>query len=173
MKRKYVPIFVGLSLLITFASNVQAEIYKWMDKNGTVRYTDTPPPNGSKPLSTFKHNTPKPVSPAPTKSTLPADAMTNPVQTSNGSAQTGGSSEELEKKKREIEEIEKKNKAEKEAQAKQKQLNCAAAKANFQSYDQGGRIYKNDEKGERVYLGDKELADGAAQAKKEISQYCN
>ena len=173
MKRYRAVLLIGISLLSTHAIQAHAEIYKWVDKNGTVRYTDTPPPSGSKSLTTLKNKATTPAQPPVGDSTMPADAVTNPAQSSNGSAQTNGSAAELEKKKREIEEIEKKNKAEKEAQAKQKQLNCAAAKANYQSYSQGGRIYKNNEKGERVYLGDKDLADGAAQAKKEISQYCN
>jgi hypothetical protein len=162
MQRINIPLVIFFSAGVALGFQAHAEIYKWTDKDGTVRYTDTPPPSGAKPLKTIKKNATNSPSVAPA-----------PASSSQPSPQQQASPEELAKKKREIDEIEKKNKAEKEAQAKQKQLNCAAAKANFQSYSQGGRIYKNDENGERVYLGDQELADGAAQAQKEINENCN
>lgn len=164
MKQSFVIIATGLAMFVANVAPVHAEIYKWVDKDGTVRYSDTPPPNGVKSVTTIKKKS-SPTSVPPTINPVGNGAQAN--------SQVSESTEDLAKKKREIEEIEKKNKAEKEAQARQKQLNCAAAKANFQSYNQGGRIYKNDANGERVYLGDQELADGAAQAKREINEYCN
>lgn len=170
MENSYMKLVMVLGALLLTALPVHAEIYKWVDKDGTVKYTDTPPPNGAKTLSTIKKKTTNPAT-APVVAT--DGSLTNSAQTQAIGADGAASEQELAKKKREIEEVEKKNKAEKEAQAKQKQLNCTAAKSNYQSYSQGGRIYKMNEKGERVYLGDKELADGAAQAKREINENCN
>lgn len=171
MRNGYLNSMVALSVLLITALPVQAEIYKWVDKDGTVKYTDTPPPSGAKSIGTLRK---KAASPPPVTSPAPGStAVTATPQANAGAEQADMSAKELEKKKREIEEVEKKNKAEKEAQAKQKQLNCTAAKSNYQSYSQGGRIYKTNEKGERIYLGDKQLADGAAQAKREIEEYCN
>lgn len=172
MRTGYVKSVLMLGVLWMLALPVQAEIYKWVDKDGSVKYTDTPPPAGAKSLSTLRKKLPAAPAASPSASS-PSAVVANPAQVNSGSEQTDASAKELEKKKREIEEVEKRNKAEKEAQAKQKQLNCTAARSNYQSYSQGGRIYKTNEKGERIYLGDKELADGAAQAKKEMEQYCN
>ena len=171
MKLNYFRLVVSLSVLLITALPAQAEIYKWVDKDGTVKYTDTPPPSGAKSIGTLgkKATSPAPVASPASGSSL--DAAT--PQANSGTGQSDVSAKELEKKKREIEEVEKRNKAEKEAQAKQKQLNCTAARSNYQSYSQGGRIYKTNEKGERVYLGDKQLTDGAAQAQREINEYCN
>lgn len=171
MRKDYLNSIIAMSVLLVVALPVQAEIYKWVDKDGTVKYTDTPPPAGAKSIGTLRK---KATSPAPVTSPVAGSSVdTATPQAKAGTEQTDISSKDLEKKKREIEEVEKKNKAEKEAQAKQKQLNCTAAKSNYQSYSQGGRIYKTNEKGERVYLGDKQLADGAAQAQREINEYCN
>ncbi len=170
MKNAYVKSLIALGALLITTLPAHAEIYKWVDKDGSVKYTDTPPPNGAKTLSTIKKKATNPVT---TPVAAPGGVLANPAQTQAIGADGTASEQELAKKKREIDEVEKKNKAEKEAQAKQKQLNCTAAKSNYQSYSQGGRIYKTNEKGERIYLGDKELADGAAQAKREINEYCN
>ncbi|MGE3571780.1 MAG: DUF4124 domain-containing protein, partial [Burkholderiales bacterium] len=35
-----------LALLLAFASGAAAQLYRWVDKDGRVRYTDTPPPAG-------------------------------------------------------------------------------------------------------------------------------
>lgn len=168
MINEYAKLAIALGALLLTALPVQAEIYKWVDKDGTVKYTDTPPPNGAKTLSTIKK---KAASPAPV--VAPDGAITNPVQPQVTGGDGAASEQDLAKKKREIEEIEKKNKAEKEAQAKQKQLNCSAAKANYQSYSQGGRVYRMNEKGEREYLDDKGLSEGAAKAQRDMQEYCS
>lgn len=174
MINEYTKLAIALSALLVTVLPVQAEIYKWVDKDGTVKYTDTPPPNGAKPLSTIKSKAASPLVSSTPATTLPEGAMTNPTHTQPTAGGGGAASEqEMAKQKREIEEIEKKNKAEKEAQAKQKQLNCKSARANYQSYSQGGRVYRMNEKGEREYLGDKDLSDGAAKAKRDMQEYCS
>lgn len=169
MRAGYVKSMLLFGVLWALNWPAQAEIYKWVDKDGTVKYTDTPPPSGAKTLGTLR----KKVIPSATVPNSSSNTTVTPAQSSVASEQPDATNKEMEKKKREIDEVEKRNKAEKEAQAKQKQLNCSAARSNYQSYSQGGRIYKTNEQGERIYLGDKELADGAAQAKREIDQYCN
>lgn len=173
MRNGYLNAMVALSVLLVTVLPAQAEIYKWVDKDGTVKYTDTPPPNGVKPLSTIKKKAVSPTTPPAAATALPEGAQTNPTQTQAAASDGAASEQEMAKKKREIEEIEKKNKAEKEAQAKQKQLNCSAARANYQSYSQGGRVYRMNEKGEREYLDDKGLSEGAAKAKREMQEYCS
>jgi len=43
-------IFVWASLLLMFSASAQSQIYKQVDKNGNVTYTDQVPPDGSKPM---------------------------------------------------------------------------------------------------------------------------
>ncbi len=154
---------VLLSLIVVFSINANAQIYKWVDKDGSVRYTDTPPPNSVKKVTTISNKKDPAVSAPQPKSdalkTAPAAEDTSP--------------EALAKKRRELAEIEKKNKEQKDAEAESNRLNCASAKANLETYSQGGRIYKMNDKGEREYYSDQGLADGLAQAKQNIQKYCN
>jgi hypothetical protein len=167
---KMIPAF--LCLLIT-SFPVFSQVYKWKDKDGSTRYTDTPPPSnikqeaigskkaaqptGKAPLSAVPAETGKQVPPAKVKDNAP------PVSDEDAAAKLRQRNAETEKK----------NKQEKEAEAKRKADNCKAAKANFETYSQGGRVYKMNEKGEREYMDDKDLETGKVQAQKEISENCN
>lgn len=174
MSNGFLKLTIALGMLLAAALPVQAEIYKWVDKDGTVKYTDTPPPPGIKSLSTMgkKTVTPATPTPSPESSQIPPGVNAKNQTSSTGKADSL-SPEAQAKKKRELEEIAKKNKAELDAQAKKKELNCATAKTNYQTYSQGGRIYKTNEKGEREYVDEKGLAEGAAQAQRDMQEYCN
>ncbi len=169
MINEYAKLAIALSALLVTVLPVQAEIYKWVDKDGTVKYTDTPPPNGAKPLSTISK---KAVKPVPTVDSAAKEAIT-PSQQVKTEKKEDLSPEAQAKRKKEIEEVDRKNKAELEAQAKKKQLNCSTARANYQTYSQGGRVYKTNEKGEREYVDEKGLAEGAAQAQRDMQEYCS
>ena len=164
-----------MCVLIALPMLANAEIYKWKDKNGTVRYTDTPPPSNIKQESIGGKKLTKPTGQAPlapvanTDATAGKDEMKGKVPNQNLE-----SPDEIAAKLRQKNaETEKNNKKEKEAQAKIKEENCKASKANLASYQQGGRVYKMNEKGEREYLDDAGLKAGAEKAQKEVSEYCN
>lgn len=164
-------------LLVTFAFLAisglsQAEIYKWKDKDGKVRYSDTPPPSNIKqePITGKK----KPVVPtgkaplAPVDSAVTAPAVTIPKD----SEPPKNAEDEAAEKRQRSAEAEKNFKQEKEAEANRKAENCAAAKANMQTYTQGGRVYKMNESGEREYLDEKGFAQGREKAQQEINENC-
>ncbi len=163
-------LFVLALTLGVMTTSAFAEIYKWKDKDGVTRYTDTPPPNGVKSLSTIGRKAAKP--------SVPASAEVEAAKANtNDMAQTtpkidDNSPTALAEKRRQLAETEKKNKAEKEAEQKRRELNCNTAKANFQTYSQGGRIYKTNAQGEREYLGDDDLKNGVTQAQKEMQENC-
>jgi outer membrane murein-binding lipoprotein Lpp len=144
----------------------QAQVYKWKDKDGSIRYTDTPPPSNiqQKTIGTKKAAPPTDAPPPVDASrTPPGDGGSPAVKAEDAAAQVRQRNAEAEKL----------NKQEKEAEAKQKADNCKAARANFQTYNQGGRVYKMNENGERYYLADNDLKEGKAQAQSEINEYCN
>ena len=161
-------LMLGILVLVwPFLSD--AEIYKWKDKYGTVRYTDTPPPSNIKQESIIGKKAIKPTGQVPLAPVVNTDATM-----SKEPALTGISAEEAAARLRQKNaEADKNNKKEKETQAKLKEENCKASRANLASYQQGGRIYKMNEKGEREYLDDAGLKAGAEKAQKEVSEYCN
>ena len=152
-----------LAVLVLAPAAAQAEVYKWRDSNGVVRYSDIPPASNI-PYETLHGgrktpSTPSPaVAPAPQPSALPA-----PPPPSDDAALQRQQQAEQEK-------IQQQNK---EAQEQTRQQNCSTAHANLQKYKIGGRIMTMDAQGQRRYLSDAEIAAGLAQAQKDVAEFCD
>jgi type IV secretory pathway VirB10-like protein len=162
-----IVIFLGMQPLLS-----DAQVYKWKDKDGSIRYTDTPPPSnikqetiGSKKTVTPAVN-PTPVGEsAPTesvKSEAPSKDTTSTIKAEDAAAQIRQKNAEAEKRANQ----------EKEAEAKRKAENCKAARVNYETYNQGGRVFKLNAKGEREFMGDNDLTAAKAQAQREINMNC-
>lgn len=169
---------IGLmcSIALVFPLLANAQIYKWKDKDGSIRYSDTPPPSNIKPQSIGGKKVAdptgkQPLSPVTDSAKAPASAKE--AKDSKEAVGKESKEDEAAKLRQKNAEIEKKNKVEKESQAKLKAENCKAAKANHESFAQGGRVYKTNEKGEREYMSDKDLKEGAEKTQAEINEYCN
>jgi uncharacterized membrane protein YqiK len=155
----------GLSLVLAFAPAAsQAEIYKWKDKNGVVRYSDIPPPSnvpheslGKKAKVPAQGDT----SSAPTAEAAPAPQQITPEEV------TPDTDKQLKE-----EEAARQRAAAAEAELQQKQEQCTKARARMQSYEQGGRVYKINEKGEREFLDDRALAQAMEEAQADVNKYC-
>ena len=171
---KLLPLFLAALAFSAVSGLSQADVYKWKDKDGKVRYSDTPPPSnvklesmtGKKKAQTPTGNAPlSPVGNAAATAAVPA-AMPKDVEPKMSAEETAA------KQRQENAEAEKNNKKEKESQAKLKAENCSAAKANMQSYTQGGRVYKMNEKGEREYLDETGFKAGREKAQQQINENC-
>lgn len=159
----------GLSLVLALAPAVsQAEIYKWKDKNGVVRYSDIPPPSNVPHESLGKKAGKAPAAVEAPAAVAPEGA---PVPDS-GVQQTPEEVTPDAEVQRQEEEAARKQAEAAEAEQRAKQENCTTARANLANFEQGGRVYKMNEKGEREYLGDAELAEGKANAQAEVDKYC-
>ncbi len=169
---KYLHLLLALMMFITAPLLSHAEIYKWKDKDGSIRYTDTPPPSNVKQEAIGGKK--KPATPTGKEALAPVGNIqpTLPVVKDPPKVPVNAADEAAAERQRNAE-IEKKNKQEKEKQAKVKAENCKTAKANMENYTQGGRIYKMNEKGEREYLSDKDLQAGKEQSQREIDENCN
>jgi hypothetical protein len=170
--RRLLYAVVAISLALPIAAG--AEIYKWKDKDGVVRYSDTPPPSNIKQEPIGKKKVPSsvqnqtPATQGDAKNVPPETATKKPVI--NDSVDPSVEAARLRQRNAEIE---KNNKQEREAQDKLKAENCKAAKANHETYARGGRVYKTNEKGEREYMNDKDLQEGAQKTQAEMDEYCN
>jgi hypothetical protein len=160
---------LGLLLIwVTFLPALaHSEIYKWIDKNGTVRYSDTPPPSNIK-IEPIGKKIPKPTAPSPAVS---HEESTGVVVTS--APNDVASKDEAAAKRAKNAEEQKKVEASKREELKIKQENCAVAKRNLATYNNGGRISTTDERGERTYLGDDDIAKGRADSQRDVEKYCN
>lgn len=174
-------VFVALGWGLVSPSMATAQVYKWTDKDGTVRYTDLPPPTSIKNYQVIGGKKPKDSSElaTPSEKSEASPASTNAAPPAQGSvAAPPNAVQDMQRdlkdaQERQKAEIEKQNKEAKLKEAKQKQENCEAAKINYQNYSQGGRIFEINENGERVYVSDEGLEQKAAEAQRQIQQYCN
>lgn len=148
------PYFVIIALSL-IGLNAHAGLNKWVDAEGKVHYSDTPPPEvktQTVPNISGKGQTEAPASYSP-KSYAEREA-------------------EMKKSKLDKEETAQK-KAQQDAQAEAKKRNCDAARQNARSLEEGGRIFTYDEKGERTYMEDGARAQRLDEARKAISTNCN
>jgi Domain of unknown function (DUF4124) len=140
-----------LALLATAAYGGQ--VYRSMDANGNVVYSDRPTEK-SEPVFVAVPSAGRPgnpIAPPDTKS-----AAGNPA--ANGQANAAG-----EKKKEE------KTPAEKAAE---RAKNCQTAQDRKTAYDQSHRLYKAGPNGDRVYLNDAEIDEARARAAADVATWC-
>ncbi len=169
--RKLLGVVCAVLLALPLLAN--AEVYKWKDKNGEIRYSDTPPPSNIKLEQIGRKKVAKPTGSAPLSPVT--DTAKMPVATAAPASDAKGKEgkeDDAAKNRQNKAEADKKTKEEKEKIAKIKEENCRTAKTNLASYQQGGRLFKVDEKGERHYFDDKELKEGAAKSQQDVSENC-
>jgi hypothetical protein len=138
-------------ILLLLNSTAFAEIYRWVDSNGRVQYSDQVPPGTEA----------RRVGVQPATGTMAAPAKTYQEQ-------------DQESRKRQVEKDEAaKKQAGADQQASIKQKNCATARGNLATLQAGGRIARYNEKGEKEYLDEKDVQAGLAAAQKSVSEWCN
>ena len=158
---------VAILLALCVALPASAQMYKWVDADGKVRYSDTPPPTNVK----------------TEKLRIPAHAPNAPAAT----AAKGGSSKEASKsaprtpaeqeqafRKRQQEAAKEQEKqAQKESEAAGRADDCKRAKAALAGLEAGGRQATVNEKGERVFLDDQQIVQEKARARQAVTANCN
>lgn len=159
--------FLCLSIMLMSVS-AYAEIYKWKDKDGSVRYSDIPPPSNIKNEPMLGSKIPKTKALSETPSQNQAQ---NPESASEKQNAPLGKEEAAAKRAKDAE-AQKKLDETKQAELKFRQESCAAAKRNHAMFNIGGRIVTTDAQGERRYLGDDEIAKGKADAEQAIEKFC-
>jgi hypothetical protein len=141
-----------------------AQVYKWIDENGKVRYGDTPPPKAkAKLIATPSARSPASPSGA-ANSAKPKAAKKGPLTPAE---------QELEFRRRAKEAQTADAKAEKDRQDKEaRRLNCENSQQTLRTLESGQRISRTDAKGERYYLDEAQLAEETARARQSVSGWC-
>ena len=160
MRIARVPLAVLALLLVAASWPAAAAVYKWVDPQGRIHYSDLPPPPEGKLLSvdtSASHpNERAPVSaPAPhstAPSTTPAGPATGPAATPEAMARLKQSVDSD------------------VANARTDQ--CKQARDKYQTYVQSRRLYKEGPNKERIYLSDQELETERLQAKHDVDELC-
>ena len=151
-----VQFFAAIAIFLATAT-VAAQVFKWIDKDGKVNFSDTPPPaeavkGEAKKLTVLPAaNTP---APAPAKVKIAVDQA-----------------KEAEKKKAELADKGKKDEAA-EQNAKQNEERCKDAKRYLSTLDSGTPIRQSNDAGERVFMNDEQRASETARAKIAVTESC-
>jgi hypothetical protein len=148
------------AMCFAFAATSSAQLYRWVDKDGKVRYGDTPPP-GAKTSTLRAPATPaKPVAPDPAAKSASKAPLT-PAQ------------QEQEFRKRQLESRKAQEKADlarRDAEAKQQ--NCERAREYLRTLESGQRVSRTDAQGERYYLDDAAHARETEAARQAVRDWC-
>ncbi len=148
------------ALLLLFGATVNADVYKWVDKNGKIQYSDQPPPSGDgKKLK--RHS----------KDTVESPSVQSGATAAKPAASTADQELEYRKRKAEKEESQKKQQAEAETAEKNKDY-CNNLHGDLSAHSNGVRLARYNEKGERVFLDDKERAASKEKLEQRISKEC-
>lgn len=140
-------LFLSLLLGLVLSGPAWGDIYKNVDSNGEVHYSDSPLPDAK------KLDLPPP----------PAADHAGPSLADQERAfrQRRVDREEAEKKQQQ-----------QQAKAKRERDNCRAARDNLRTLQQGSRIYRYDAEGKRVYLDDQARRKAIGEAQRNIRSWC-
>jgi hypothetical protein len=147
------------ALSLAVACGAAAQTYRWVDKDGKVRYGDTPPPGvNARQLS-------GPSAPATAPDAAAKDANKGPLTPAE---------QEQDFRKRQLEAQKAEQKA--AATAKDQEIkaeNCRRARESLATLESGRRILRTDAQGEQYYLEDDARAAEIQRAQKAVQDWCN
>jgi hypothetical protein len=162
--------------LLMLAMPLHAQMYKWVDANGKVQYSDKPPPQGAKAEAVKNRSSsvsgPAGSAAAPVKDATKGDGKSGAAAKPAGPLTTADQEQAFRKRKQDEEEAQKKAQ-EKLTQEKQKQESCNGARTNVAALEAGGRQVRFDTKGERYFLDDTQTQAELAKARQQVSTFCN
>jgi hypothetical protein len=153
----------SIVLVLLATTSAYCEVYKWIDPDGTVQYSDQAPPGAVQEQTLgIKSGTSSSAAPATEKAPpKPAGPKTYIEQ-------------DAEFRKRQIEAEQKRAKEEKAlADAKEREQNCERARASLRALQSGVRTTRTNEKGEREFLDDNQRQQEIAAAQKATDSWCN
>ena len=149
-----------LLAMLLFAGSAAGQMYKWVDKDGKVRYGDTPPP-GVK-ASSIK---------TPSSGEAPPTASKDAKEAKKGPLTPGEQEREYRLRKAEASKEADKAEAERRAKAERNE-GCERTREYLRTLESGQRIARTNPSGERYYLDDNQVAQEVAKAQQSVQQAC-
>lgn len=142
-----------VSALLVATVPASAEIYRWVDAQGHVHYSDRPVPGATRVVGIVTH-------------------ATNPaaVAERNDSAQQQRQAEQTAAQKEQTDRAAAKT-VDKDV-AKIQEERCKKAREDYRVATESQRLYRVNKDGERVYLSDQELTEARINARKALDEAC-
>lgn len=149
MQAKFVLAICGL-LIGGYAS---ADIYRWVDANGVVHYSDTPV-DGAERIAIDSN-------------------ATNPELVAARAAEAQGQREAAAARRDEQAAADQERQAKEEQIEAQREASCRKARAALENYNTNRRFYRPLDNGERDWLSEEEVAEAKEAAQESAEKYCN
>ena len=149
-----IQLFVAVAVLLATAT-VAAQVYKWVDKDGKVQYSDTPPPPSASKADPKKLNT-GPVA-TPSAATAPKSLQ----ERAKDADKRRSDDAEKAKKDEEAQKISKNN-----------EERCKEAMRFKSDLDSGRPLYRNNDQGERTFMSEEERNAEIARVKSIMAEAC-
>jgi len=153
---------VALALLLATLP-AWSVMYKWVDADGNVHYSDQAPPEGAKHQETVKVKVPPPAPAAP-------QPDGNKGATSKGKT---SADQDMDFRKRRLAAAEADAKRQQDATAAaDKAKKCEQANSRVAALQNGGRVTKYGPNGEQIYMNDDEISKEVVDARKAADSWC-
>lgn len=144
---------VALSLVAISSS--QADVYRYVDKNGHVQYTDKPETLPAELLAKLKSQR--------TDNSAIADRVAADLKARDAAAKAQEAANKAATDKTKTDQV----------TAADKANRCAQARNQYAAITTTGRVFTVDDKGERVYMDDAQLDKARATTKEQMDTWCN
>ena len=144
---------------LLFTGAVNAQMYKWVDADGKVRYSDTPP-SGAKATQLKGMQSSPPSASAPAAKVAKKGPLTPAEQ-----------EQDYRKRQQDAKKASEKAEQESVAQAANKE-GCERSKEYLSTLQSGQRIGRTNPSGEKYYLDDNQVAQEIAKAQQAVQQSC-
>lgn len=144
-----VSLFFGL---MWFAIMAQAQVYKWVDDDGQVHFSQFPPED-DKPVESVDIRV---------GSSMPADAAKQKLENIRQKLLESSMDRNLSEEER----------LQKQAQAEDAEKRCQQARDQLITLQQNGRVYQTDEQGERQWLDEKKRQDLINETQQRVKELC-
>jgi hypothetical protein len=174
MLRSPVRLFIALAAILATAT-VAAQVYRWVDKDGKVHFSDQPPPSDAKGVSAKRIDA-KPAS-GSTPAAAPKDGKVEPKALPAEAVKPESQKTLAEKakdfEKRRADEAEASKKAADEAKVKAiNQERCRDAQAFVRTLESGRPMSTTNAAGERVIMDEKARDAEVAKARSAAAEVC-
>lgn len=154
MKHLATLILSGTLILAGGMAHAQKEVYRWVDRDGNVIYSDVPLDPDAQPTGlTYRATSPSQVA---------ARQQQEATRFARAEEQAGAEAEQA------AETAQKRQEA-----ARQREIGCAAARKRMETYTTAPRLYETLPDGQRRYLTDAEIDEARASAMDDVTAWCD
>lgn len=144
------------------AAVVEADVYKWIDADGHVHFTDRPPPSEGRLVSVGQSA--RTVTPTPTETAAEPPQTTNPAVTqapARPAAPPADAAAAARLKARVAADV-----------AAEQAAACQAARERYQHIISARHLFRSTGQSDRVYLSDAEIETARIQARRDVEELC-